>query len=49
MENTNYLENFPDLVKKVISTRVRETDVVFKYGNNVIVLLPFADRKCRCV
>ncbi len=43
-ECINEMESFADLVKKVISTRIRETDMVFKYGNNIIVLLPFTDK-----
>ncbi len=39
------LDGFVETVKKVIKTRMRETDVSFKLGSNVIILLPFTDKK----
>lgn len=44
-ENINETDSFAGLVRKVIGTRSRETDIAFKYGSNVIVLLPFTDKK----
>lgn len=44
-EEKGEFDNFVELVKKIINTRVRETDVSFKFENNIIVLLPFTDKK----
>jgi|GEM_PF-368560 len=39
------IENIIKLIKRIVKTRFRETDTVFHFGvNNLLLLLPFADK-----